>query len=51
MDLIFEVCFVVVRVVGLFIRGMGEDNFLDFVLWLFEILKFDISNVERFGVV
>lgn len=49
MDPIPEVRSVAARAVGSLIRGMGEENFPDLVPWLFETLKSDTSNVERYG--
>ncbi|KAJ0229809.1 Protein ILITYHIA [Hirschfeldia incana] len=48
-DPIPEVRSVAARAVGSLIRGMGEENFPDLVPWLFETLKSDTSNVERYG--
>lgn len=49
MDPIPEVRSVAARALGSLIRGMGEENFPDLVLWLLETLKSDNSNVERSG--
>lgn len=49
MDPIPEVRSVAARALGSLIRGMGEENFLDLVPWLFDTLKSDNSNVERSG--
>lgn len=49
MDPIPEVRSVAARALGSLIRGMGEENFPDLVLWLLETLKSENSNVERSG--
>ncbi|GMN25829.1 hypothetical protein TIFTF001_001087 [Ficus carica] len=48
-DPIPEVRSVAARALGSLIRGMGEENFPDLVLWLLETLKSENSNVERSG--
>lgn len=48
-DPIPEVRSVAARALGSLIRGMGEENFPDLVLWLLDTLKSDGSNVERSG--
>lgn len=48
-DPIPEVRSVAARALGSLLKGMGEENFPDLVLWLLETLKSEGSNVERSG--
>ncbi|EGG22499.1 HEAT repeat-containing protein [Cavenderia fasciculata] len=49
LDPIPEVRAICARALGLLVRGMGEDNFVDLVPWLLETVKSDQGPVERSG--